>query len=128
MRNKRYCVHVLIDFYLTLPSNKQIICFDFKKLDSAVPYNILYTLFYNTYITAWERTNLFVLTEFYFRVLLIFLKFWLFLPEIMYICSESSGVWLKHMGCSMSGFVDGVGDDDVARVVASDGGEREEGG
>ena len=46
----------------------------------------------------------------------------------MYICSESSGGWLKHMGCSMSGFVDGVGDDDVARVVASDGGEREEGG
>ncbi len=33
------------------------------------------------------------------------------------------------MGCSISGFVDGVGDDEVVRgVVASDGGDRDEGG
>ena len=44
LRIKSICLHVLIIFYLTQPSSKQIICFDFKKQDSALPYNILYTL------------------------------------------------------------------------------------
>jgi len=53
----------------------------------------------------------------------------MFLPEMMYIWSESSWGWPRHIGCSISGFVDGVGDDEVVRgVVASDGGDRDEGG
>ena len=41
---KNMCLHVISDFYLTQPSNKQLICFDFKKQNSSLPYNILCTL------------------------------------------------------------------------------------
>ena len=39
---KNICLHVLAVFYLTQPSRKQIICFDFEKQNSALPCNIPY--------------------------------------------------------------------------------------
>ena len=41
---KNICILALTVFYLTQPSNKQIICFDFEKQNSALPNNILHTL------------------------------------------------------------------------------------
>ena len=35
--NKNICLHVLTVFYLTQPSDKHIICFDFEKQFSAIP-------------------------------------------------------------------------------------------
>ena len=38
---KSICLYLLTAFYLTQPSSIQIICFDFKTQDSALPYNII---------------------------------------------------------------------------------------
>ena len=44
LTNKNICFHFIPVFYLTQPSNKQIICLDFDKQNSPLPYGILYTL------------------------------------------------------------------------------------
>ncbi len=38
---KNICLHLLTVFYLTQPTNKQIICFDFEKPNSAIHHTIL---------------------------------------------------------------------------------------
>ena len=45
LRNKKnMCLHLLTDFYLTHPSNKQIVCWDFeKKTKYYATYKILLT-------------------------------------------------------------------------------------
>ena len=62
---KSICLHVLTVFYLTHPSSKQIICLDFKKQDSALPYNILYTLLMGSFwVTDMNYSDI------YYRVML----------------------------------------------------------
>ena len=42
--NKNICLHLPADFYPIQPSNTQILCFDFEKQNSALPYSSLRTL------------------------------------------------------------------------------------
>ena len=41
LRNKTYFLRLLSVFYVTQPSDKQMICYDYEKQDSALPYSIL---------------------------------------------------------------------------------------
>ena len=42
---------------------------------------------------------------------------------MMYICSESRVVWFKQIGCSISGFIVGIGEDDWEEVRVGPEGE-----
>ncbi len=101
---KYICLHLLPVFYLIQPSSKQIICFDYQKLNSVLP-KILYVPW--KYRTDLPRSWFFsqFSSSFFVQYFLIHsketflfhsfpdLKWVLFLQKIEYNCPEKMSTW-----------------------------------